>query len=281
MMNIEVGERVGSIERECTTHGRYVAERRQIAGRPLELGCPKCAAADVDQIQRDLVRDLALERRRLAKEARDALREAARKAFSPPPRYRDEDFDTFRPVCAEATAAFRLCYAYAKRFERVKRSGVGLALSGRTGTGKTHLAIAIAKTVHAAGFSVSYAVVDHLMDQLRRACRPGAEHSESEVVDAYGTVDLLIIDEIGCQRGNEYELLALSRIIGKRDANCLPTVIVSNLAVKDLIEYLGDRIVSRLGLSLARSKGSGGYAIAFDWDDYRTTAAPAASSKIA
>lgn len=72
-----------------------------------------------------------------------------------------------------------------------------------------------------------------------------------EELSKYGNCDLLVIDDLGIELGTEYEKTILYQIINSRYLKCLPTVITSNLSLKELIEKSNNdsvifKIVSRI-----------------------------------
>ncbi|MNJ56206.1 DNA replication protein DnaC [compost metagenome] len=80
-----------------------------------------------------------------------------------------------------------------------------------------------------------------------------------------GGLDLLVIDEIGCQKGSEYELGLLHNIIDRRYQAVLPTVLISNLDPDGLKAYIGDRALDRL-------RQNGGKVVGFTWSSMRACA---------
>ncbi|CAH0649884.1 DNA replication protein DnaC [Pseudomonas sp. Nvir] len=80
-----------------------------------------------------------------------------------------------------------------------------------------------------------------------------------------GGLDLLVIDEIGAQKGSEYELGLLHSIIDRRYQSVLPTVVISNLNADGLKSYIGDRALDRL-------RQNGGQQVGFTWESKRAAA---------
>ena len=82
---------------------------------------------------------------------------------------------------AESRDSFRKAYAAA--VEYAEASDGWLVLSGPTGTGKTHLAAAIANRCIGKGEPVFFAHVPDLLDHLRSSFGPGSEISYTELFD--------------------------------------------------------------------------------------------------
>ncbi len=117
-----------------------------------------------------------------------------------------------------------------------------LVLTGASGTGKTHLAAAIANRCLDRGLAAYFAVTPDLLDYLRATFAPSSEVSYDELFDYLRQVDLLILDDFGCQAATPWAREKLFQLINYRYAARLPTVIV--LAVP--LDLLEDRFRMRL-----------------------------------
>ena len=116
-----------------------------------------------------------------------------------------------------------------------------LLYTGRYGTGKTHLAAAIANYTLDHGGEVIFQPVPDLLDQLRMSYGNTSESYE-ERFDRYRTIPLLILDDLGAQSPTPWAEEKLYQIINYRYVNKLPTVVTSNVNMR---EWDG-RIASRL-----------------------------------
>ena len=72
-----------------------------------------------------------------------------------------------------------------------------LTLFGETGTGKTHLAVAIAVERIARGHPVWFAFVPDLMDYLRSTFSPDSAVTYDRAFDEIKNAELLILDDVG------------------------------------------------------------------------------------
>lgn len=116
-----------------------------------------------------------------------------------------------------------------------------LLYTGRYGTGKTHLAAAIANYALAHGKEVIFQPVPDLLDRLRMGYGNNADSYEDRF-DRYRTVPLLILDDLGAQSPTPWAEEKLYQIINYRYVNKLPTVVTSNVNMRDW----DGRIASRL-----------------------------------
>ena len=86
---------------------------------------------------------------------------------------------------------------------------------GKPGTGKTHLAIGIALSIMQQQRSPVFVTVQRLIRRVKDSWRT-KEESESEVIDAFASPDLLILDEVGVQFGSEFEKQLLFDVLNER-----------------------------------------------------------------
>jgi DNA replication protein DnaC len=83
--------------------------------------------------------------------------------------------------------------------------------------------------------------------------------SEQNILDRYGSVKLLIIDEVGRQKYSPFEKNFFFEIIDKRWNNMLPTTLITNLDEKEFSTEYGTAIVDRLRPIIVR----------FNWESRR------------
>lgn len=142
--------------------------------------------------------------------------------------------------------AYRIAREYISGFSGVLESGAGLLLWGDVGTGKTHLACAMANALMAEMRPVLYCTAMEAVLAVRATFQRGSENSELGVYERFGVPELLILDEIGVQRGTDDERVVLTSIVDVRSRNCLPTVAISNLPPDEIYGLLGERLFDRV-----------------------------------
>ena len=136
---------------------------------------------------------------------------------------------------------YNFCINYAKSFSA---SSPSVVMIGKTGLGKTHLSLAIAKTVIEGGCGVVYAPAQKLVAALERERFSG---SESDALSRkYTECDLLIIDDLGAEFQNSFSVSAIGSLINERLYENRPTIISTNLSVKELNERYSERTASRI-----------------------------------
>lgn len=239
----------------CEKHGEYEAKCQEVLGRKFSTGCPDCDA------ERAAAKKIETERR--CREARThRLRELMRGSLIPK-RFAGYGFDDYLPPNDGARKALATCKRYAEKFEDRLSMGGGLVLCGTPGTGKTHLACAIANHVIREFYRVAlFTSVTKMSRAVKATYSPRADRTEDQVIRDFVAPDLLILDEVGAQRGTETELLLAQEILDERYQEVRPTILISNLPESDLGKYIGDRALDRM-------YEGGGAILAFDWESHR------------
>ena len=134
------------------------------------------------------------------------------------------------------------CRRYARSF--TMDSG-NLLLSGGTGLGKTHLALAIGAAVGEQGYAVCYETAASLFSKLEKAkFTPSVENSrEAEKLE---NCDLLILDDLGTEMPSQFVTAALYGLLNARLLARRPMVITTNLNVDEAADRYSMQIASRL-----------------------------------
>lgn len=167
-------------------------------------------------------------------------------------------FRNYEVTCQGQREALGYARSYAMNFGKGFTSFV---FTGKSGTGKNHLAAAIGNHLMAQGRTVLIVTVPDLMGRFR-ACYDG-NGSESELLEDLARVDLLVLDEVGIQRDSAHEKIILNQIIDKRLSSMRPVGVLTNLNHAELLRVLGDRILDRLQMD-------DGLWVSFDWGSYRS-----------
>jgi DNA replication protein DnaC len=118
-----------------------------------------------------------------------------------------------------------------------------LVFRGGVGSGKTHLAAAIANEAVRSRVPVLFAVVPDLLDHLRATFSPTSSIQYDEMFEGVRSTFLLVLDDLGTESATPWAQEKLFQLINHRYNNQLPTVITTNRR----LESLDERIVSRIG----------------------------------
>ncbi|MEZ2742655.1 ATP-binding protein [Paenalcaligenes hominis] len=179
-----------------------------------------------------------------------------------PPRFASRTLGNFIPHCDKSSRALRVATSYAQNFKEVLEKGQSMIFVGNVGSGKTHLASGIAHEVIQQGHQALFSTVLGAVRTVKETYRRDSTKTESEAILELIEPDLLVLDEVGVQFGSDAEKLILFEIINGRYEHMKPTILLSNLNIEGLGEYLGERVMDRL-------REGGGKMIAFDWESYR------------
>lgn len=250
-----------TVDAICAKHGTYrarVYEPPFPGAIAVASKCPTCyeeakAAEQAKQAARD-------ESQRIQKIF--ALNERA----GIPKRFQERSLGNYRAELTGQKRVLAMARRFVESWPEQRDKGTSLVLTGGPGTGKTHIACAIARELiigHLA--SVCFATVTDCLRFVKDTYRKDSERTERQAIATLMDYDLLILDEIGVQLGTDHEKLLLFEILNGRYQDCLPTILLSNLSAEDLETYLGQRVMDRY-----RECGA---VMAFDWASHRGTKA--------
>lgn len=181
-------------------------------------------------------------------------------------RFRRRTFDSFQCQNEEQRKKVEKARAYARDFDRHLEAGTGIFFAGSVGTGKTHLAAAIANELMSRGIPVMFRTVIGLLNDIRRSYN--GELRESDVLEDYKTVPLLVLDDLGKEKATEWAAATLYDIVNARYEGLKPIIVTTNFSSEDILWSLGDE-PTRAQAILSRLQETSIY-IAMNWLDYRT-----------
>lgn len=180
-----------------------------------------------------------------------------------PARYRQVSFDA-PPVSdmrrdMKTRQAVQSSHAYLENLDDNLQAGRGLWFMGTPGTGKTTLAMLVAKEALAMGKTVAVYFTPQLLTRIRMTYQAAdAEDSYDRFFERLTSVDLLYIDDLGSQRQTDWVVEQLYAIVNERYEQQGSMLLTSNAAEEKrvdesmekghavLAEQVGSRTVSRL-----------------------------------
>lgn len=117
-----------------------------------------------------------------------------------------------------------------------------LVLKGGYGSGKTHLAAAIANDRLARGEPVLFVIAPDLLDHLRATFAPTSRVSYDDRFDAVRSTPFLILDDLGSQTATAWAQEKMFQLLNHRYNAQLPTVITTNRELEEIHPRLRSRM---------------------------------------
>lgn len=158
---------------------------------------------------------------------------------------KEAGFRNFKETHKVTAAAKAKAISYAKDF--LVSNMYNLLVMGNPGTGKSHLCVAIARTVQANGFSVGYLTSGELLSMIKATYKKGASKTEREILQDIKRLDCLVLDDLGSEAiggNNDWRMSTIFDIVESRSGK--PTIYTSNLTDEALAIAVGKRVFSRL-----------------------------------
>lgn len=149
-------------------------------------------------------------------------------------RFLARTFANFQTDTPGRAKAHRTAKEYADNFTAHLANGDGLYIEGTFGTGKTHLAAAIAIQLMEQGRNVIFKTADDLLRGIK-ATFDDTGREEQKVLDRLKTCELLVIDDIGKEQATDWSTAQLYAIINDRYECQRPLIITTNFNENDLI----------------------------------------------
>jgi DNA replication protein DnaC len=120
------------------------------------------------------------------------------------------------------------------------RKKENITFIGRSGTGKTHLSVAIGIKAVLQGYSVLFTTLSEMLDQLYTS---RADNSFHKRLSVYIQPDLLIIDELGLRKLNQTSVDDFYEVVSKR-YETKSTIITSNKEFNEWGRVLYDPVLA-------------------------------------
>jgi DNA replication protein DnaC len=224
---------------QCEKHGpfeRYVREGE-------EPKCGKCHEEEVAKVERE---------RWLA-----ARNDTLLRIGTLPAKFMGKKWPAATPEQKTARAIVRRF----RDFILAEQRWAALVFTGPTGTGKTWLATEFGESmIRNLSKSVRYITAQGIISEIQASYGKEGKSEESEI-ERFVQYDLLIIDEIDVKRSTDNANLLLTEVINRRYTQEKPVLVITNQAMENLEQFVGDRVFSRLH--------ENGLVCDFPWGDLR------------
>lgn len=245
----------GRMQLNCAKHGLFFSKGTKLRTRDTWSTCEECR---IDAHRNELEATRAAQLRRSNDEHQRRLEKA-----SIPTRFTTRTLDNFKAKTPDQIKALTISREFATGWEAIRRKGSWLVFSGKPGTGKSHLAIAILQAIMPQWVG-RYMTCMELIQTLRATWRKDSEISETNLLDSLTYIPLLVLDEIGVQYGTESEQHHLFDVLDRRYREMQPTILLTNQNKDGFRQFVGDRVYDRM-TEVARW-------VPFDWDSHRVNA---------
>jgi len=245
---------VSTQQAACPDHGAFESRSLMLMGRLMGWSkCPECnRLADASEAESKRIADEQERQRQIEKRLNQA---------GIPLRFRSRSFANFDAETKAMADCRRIAEDFAESFRERLAEGATAVFSGKPGTGKSHLAIAVCTAIMARGYTAMYLNALDAIRLVRATWKRDGGRSEDDVMRDLASVDLLVLDEVGAQYGTEGEQVILFDVINRRYQDQMPMILLTNQGKDGFKQYLGDRAFDRLR--------EAGRWVAFDWESHR------------
>ena len=142
-----------------------------------------------------------------------------------PKRYENCDFESYETNLADGKTYNTQQTESLKRAKLTTQTFVheypgadlsGLLLMGNSGVGKTHLAVAALKELLRRGHTGYFCEYGGLLRQIQNTYRSESEASEIRILDPILSVEVLVIDDLGCIKPSDWVRDTIAYILNSR-----------------------------------------------------------------
>jgi DNA replication protein DnaC len=147
-------------------------------------------------------------------------------------RFLEVSFDR-EPIVSLDRVVLRQVRAFVRSMDDNLEAGRGLWFDGPVGTGKTSLAILVAKAAKDAGRSYAVYPVPRLLAEIKRTFDRDASDTYMGFFKRLCTVDVLVLDDLGAEKQTEWVLEQLYSIVNERWQDRRSIVVTTNIPDAD------------------------------------------------
>jgi DNA replication protein DnaC len=147
-------------------------------------------------------------------------------------RFREVSFER-EPVVSLDPIVLRRVRAFVRSIHGNLEAGRGLWFDGPVGTGKTSLAVLVAKAASDAGRSFAVYPVPMLLAEIKRTYDRDSSDSYLSVFRRLCSVDVLVLDDLGVEKQTEWVLEQLYSIVNERWQDRRSIVVTTNFPDPD------------------------------------------------
>lgn len=143
-------------------------------------------------------------------------------------RFYSQTFERFESS-VENQRILKLCRRYADGFDEMVKRSQGLLFYGDVGTGKTFAAACIANQLLSKRIPVVMTSFIKLLSDIH-----SFNVNEEKLIQQLNRAKLLILDDLGAERGSDFALERVYNIVDSRYRINLPMILTTNLDLEDM-----------------------------------------------
>jgi DNA replication protein DnaC len=148
-----------------------------------------------------------------------------------PSRYKDCSLDAYH-IYSNADPSLRRALEKARKFVDVYPvdvGGKGLLFTGSIGVGKTHLAVGVLqRLINERGVKGLFCDYRELLKSIQNSYNPQVQTTELELLKPIFAAEVLVLDDLGAQKPNEWVWDTVALILNSRYNDNLTTIITTN-----------------------------------------------------
>lgn len=149
---------------------------------------------------------------------------------------------------------------------KASENGTNLILAGKPGTGKTHLAVAIAIRAMENGRQAIFRLVSAMLDEIQSAIRDNGDYDG--LMKKFKTAPSLVLDDLGHENMTPARASYLHQIIDFRYCENLQTIVTTNARTpEELYSWSGEEFISPI---ISRLMGRGSWVTIANAQDRRS-----------
>jgi DNA replication protein DnaC len=149
-----------------------------------------------------------------------------------PERYRQYTLDGYETAFRGAHPSLGQAHLTARKFVEaypVDTAGKGLLFTGSIGVGKTHLAVGVLRRlVQERGVKGLFCDYRELLKSIQNSYNAQVQTTELELLKPVFAAEVLVLDDLGAQKPNEWVWDTVALILNSRYNDKLTTIITTN-----------------------------------------------------
>lgn len=135
---------------------------------------------------------------------------------------------TFADDDGQSPEITAVCKRYVESWDEMARENIGILFHGTVGTGKTYFSACIANALLERRVTATITSFPRLLNLLQ------GTQDKQKLLDSLSRYKLLIIDDLGVERGSAFGLEQIYNIIDARSNSELQVIVTTNLTLEEL-----------------------------------------------